>query len=45
VRLLDSRWNHFEASLYLMQRKLADLEVVLVGNEAVYESGEDDSTV
>ncbi len=30
VRVLDSRWNHFVPSLYLMHRKLAELGVVLV---------------
>ena len=34
VRLLDNRSNHFLPSLYLLQKKLADLGIVLANNNA-----------
>ena len=42
VRSLDNRWNHILPSLYLMQSKLADLGVVLVNDEVVYYSSQED---
>jgi DNA invertase Pin-like site-specific DNA recombinase len=42
VRSLDNRWNHILPSLYLMQSKLANLGVVLVNDEVVYYSSQED---
>jgi hypothetical protein len=36
VRLLDSVWNHFIPSLYLMQRKLQSFGLVMINDEVVY---------
>ena len=36
VREVDSRWNHFVPSLYLMHRKLADLGVALEEGKVCY---------
>ena len=45
VRSLDSRWNHILLSLYLMQRKLANLGVVLVDGEVYYSRQEDNNAL
>ena len=45
VRSLDSRWNHILPSLYLMQRKLANLGVILVDGEVYYSSQENDNAL
>lgn len=38
MREVDSRWNHFVPSLYLLHTKLTDFGVALVDNEVVYEA-------
>ena len=43
VRELDSRWNHFVPSLYLLHEKLDDLELLLTNDWLVSLDGGSDA--
>lgn len=45
VRLMDSRWNHFEAELRLMYSKLERFGLAFINGEVVYLHDEESSNV